>query len=172
MRNYLAEKPREEELSFQQTCSECGEGFAFAEKKRLEDDNIILLEQCTECSYSKRINRALTIENDPITKILKGIKTWEMRDRHCRIRESIGLIEIGTGTIVGAMEIIGTRGPMGREELLENKKRHCSDPDFLLSKGWDHAWILKKPRKFVNPIPYKHPRGAQMWVKLTKKVLE
>ena len=52
------------------------------------------------------MNRGLIIKQPWIELILSGKKTWEMRSRPTHIRGKIGLIEQGTGLIVGEVEII------------------------------------------------------------------
>jgi hypothetical protein len=32
-----------------------------------------------------------------------------------------------------------------------------------------HAWILTNPQLFAEPVPYKHPQGAVIWVNLPER---
>ena len=39
--------------------------------------------------------------------------------------------------------------------------------------GWyrqTYAWVLEKPRILKRPVPYQHPSGAVIWVRLDDKV--
>ena len=47
------------------------------------------------------MDRALIVRQPWIDLILSGEKTWEMRSRPTNVRGRIGLIEQGTGLIVG-----------------------------------------------------------------------
>jgi len=49
--------------------------------------------------------RALVIKPGSMHLILDGPKSWEIRRGRCHIRELIGLIESGSGTVVGVAEI-------------------------------------------------------------------
>ena len=53
------------------------------------------------------MERALIIRQPWIGKILDGSKTWEMRGRPTSIRGRIGLIEQGSGMIVGEATLSG-----------------------------------------------------------------
>jgi hypothetical protein len=33
-----------------------------------------------------------------------------------------------------------------------------------------YAWVLEKPRRLKQPVPYKHPSGAVIWVRLEAAV--
>jgi len=160
-------------VAFRNNCTECQEGLLFAEKTYLKDGRAALLEQCTKCNHKETITKALIIEEDWLNMILQGIKSWEMRKRPCRIRGTISLIQSGSGEIMGASDIIDTKGPLTYEELAANVDKHRSTPGSLISKGYVHAWVLEDQRKFIKPIPYKHPKGAVIWVDLSKEgVLE
>jgi hypothetical protein len=39
--------------------------------------------------------------------------------------------------------------------------------------GWyrqTYAWVLEKPRILKRPVPYQHPSGTVIWVRLDDKV--
>jgi hypothetical protein len=48
--------------------------------------------------------RALVIKPEPMKLILDGPKSWEIRRGRCLIKGLIGLIEGGSGTVVGVAE--------------------------------------------------------------------
>lgn len=117
--------------------------------------------------------RALIIASPHIDRILLGEKTWEMRSRRCTIRGLVGLIRKASGHVVGVVEIVGTKGPMDKDELIAQEDKHRITQDRLSdpkTAKWNVAWILEHARPLPSPIPYEHPSGAQSWVKLNDSV--
>ena len=111
------------------------------------------------------MKRALIIRQPHIGMILSGLKTWEMRSTDTKIRGLIGLIEAGSGLITGEAEIVSTRTWLTKEQLAYHRDKHrCKDISIL--EKWRCAWVLKNAKKYDEPIPYKHPKGAVIWVKL------
>jgi len=41
---------------------------------------------------------------------------------------------------------------------------HQRGIDLQLLEKWRFPWVLENARRFETPIPYKHPRGAMIWV--------
>ncbi len=68
--------------------------------------------------------RGLIIRSVPINDILAGRKTWEIRGRLTRIRGTIGLIEKGTGTVVGLCDLVDCIGPLSLAEMSRNVGKH------------------------------------------------
>lgn len=99
--------------------------------------------------------------------ILQGIKTWEIRGSRTRIRGRIAIIKSGTGQIYGTVELTDCIPcPVGRFKAYKNK--HCIEDGsiaFLYNQAW--AWVVKNPIIYPEPIPYKHPQGAVIWVNLS-----
>ncbi len=58
-----------------------------------------------------------------IDKILDGSKTWKIRGSQTAKRGRIGLIESGTGTVAGAVELVASVGPLSLAELPFNASR-------------------------------------------------
>lgn len=116
-----------------------------------------------------KTNYGLLIKQQWIDKILQGLKTWEIRGRRTNIRGDIALIRSGSGCIVGTCKLIDVIGPLTLPDLLNNIDKHCISEE-LLRKGLPYkntfAWVMKNVRCIRKPIPYKHPRGAVIWVKL------
>lgn len=111
------------------------------------------------------------ISNSPhIENILEGKKTWEIRGTNTHIRGEIALIKSGSSTIVGKCELIDVIGPIEIEELERNIDKHCvplDSFDQVFSKYKKHfAWVLHKVILLPEPIVYKHPHGAIIWVNL------
>jgi hypothetical protein len=68
--------------------------------------------------------RGLIIQSEPINEILADRKTWEIRGKRTHIRGTIGLIEKGTGTVVGVCELVECLGPLSLAEMRRNVEKH------------------------------------------------
>lgn len=115
------------------------------------------------------ISRALIIKTPWTDLILKGEKTWEIRGSKTNIRGTIGIIESGTGTIVGAVDLIDCIGPLSVEEMNKHGKKHqLITPMYADEMPYPktYAWVVDGPVKFKKPVPYNHPMGAVIWVNL------
>lgn len=113
---------------------------------------------------SDSICRALIIRKPWLDLILSGQKTWEMRSRNTNITGWIGLIEQGTGLIVGRVFLTGCYTP-SLIEIIQNHSKHRV-VDLSLLKKWRVAWQLERAERFDIPIRYSHPKGAVTWVKI------
>lgn len=109
-------------------------------------------------------DRALIVAKPWIDLILSGDKPWEMRSRMTDIRGRIGLIEKGSGLIIGEVDVVNSF-PAGLSLLKDKIHKHQVD-DFSLLEKWNVAWVLENPKRFNKPIPYKHPKGAVVWVRV------
>lgn len=123
-----------------------------------------------------KITRALIIDEPWIDYILDGNrgvpKDWEMRSTNTKLRGPIGLIEKGTGKIVGVAELTDTKGPLERDQMLSARPHHQIPSDTIKSGDvdkWNHAWVLENTHRLRTPIRYDHPPGAVIWVKLGKR---
>jgi len=116
--------------------------------------------------------RALVIMPGPMHLILDGHKSWEIRRGRCLIRELIGLIESGSGTVVGVAELSDCIGPLTRELRIHNARK-MGITKLEASERWPtdyYAWLLQKRMRLRRPVPYKHPNGIVRWVPLPKAV--
>ena len=111
------------------------------------------------------MDRALIIKQQWLPLIFDGEKIWEMRSTSTLVRGRIGLIEAGTGLIVGEANLVDVRPPLSRAEAAATKKYHQVD-DLLLLIKWKYPWVLQGARRYETPIAYNHPKGAMIWVKL------
>ena len=110
------------------------------------------------------MDRALIIRKPHIDKILSGEKIWEMRSRPTKITGRIGLIEAGSGLIVGEANLVRTGIPIDNYLIAEQTKSwHCVD-DLSKLKKWRYPWVIEKAKRYEKPIPYDHPKGAVIWV--------
>lgn len=119
-------------------------------------------------SISTSATRGLLIRSPWIERILQGSKCWEIRGSNTNVRGRIALIRSGSGKIVGTCDLMDVVGPLTLSELRENAcKLGCIDEDpQSLPYEKTYAWVFKNPVPLEEPIPYKHPSGAIIWVKL------
>ena len=115
------------------------------------------------------INRGLIINKIWVDRILDHGKTWEMRSRRTHFTGWFGIIESGSGLIVGKAFMTSGHIKPTHQELLQNIDKH-QVKDLSLLKKWCYAWTIEKAVRFKEPTPYKHPQGAVTWVKLDHTV--
>lgn len=108
--------------------------------------------------------KGLLIRPPWIDMILSRQKTWEMRASDTSHRGVFLLIQSGSGLIVGQANLVGTQ-KLEPAQFEQTKCYHCVD-DLSLLNRWCYAWILEDIQRFDFPIPYTHPQGAVIWVKL------
>lgn len=92
----------------------------------------------------QKVLRCLCVRPPAAGEIVDGEKKEEYRSRPTNIRERIGIIESGSGTIIGEVDLVG-----------------CIEDDFDF-----FIWKLKHPVRYKKPRPYKHPNGAVVWVRV------
>jgi hypothetical protein len=113
--------------------------------------------------------RALVIRPEPIQRILAGSKTWEIRRGRCLIRGLIGLVESGSGMVVGVAELNDCIGPLTLPLRIRNFRR-MGITRAEAGARWPtdfYARVLRKRRRLTKPVPYTHPSGGIRWVALT-----
>ena len=116
------------------------------------------------------ITHALIIRKEPLSKILAGAKTSEIRGSATKRRGRIGLIESKSGLVVGTCELVDVVGPLTLAELRRASWRSRFMPNRLPYRA-THAWVVRHPHRLRRPVPYKHPAGAVIWVKLSPGVV-
>ncbi len=112
------------------------------------------------------MERALIIDSVWLDMILSGLKTWEMRTNNTKIRGKIGLIEKGTGLIVGEVELVDSLPPLDMDKYFDYTSKHGITRGDKVPDKWRHPWVLRNAKRYAEPIKYKHPQGAVIWVKL------
>jgi hypothetical protein len=104
----------------------------------------------------------------------RRLKTWELRGSATKVRGPVALIEGGSGTVVGTCEISAVVGPLGVKDLRANAtKLNVQPSDFsepLHYGDKTHAWVLSNVKRLKKSVPYQHPSGAVIWVKLSDDV--
>lgn len=117
----------------------------------------------------------LIIKKHWLEKILTGEKTLEIRSsRTGHTGERIALIKSGSSQIKGFCVIHGVEA-LTKEKWEKKKADHCVDIPFseLLKRyRTPYAWKLTEITACDNPIPYRHPQGAVIWVRLDHLDLE
>ena len=117
--------------------------------------------------------RALLIRQPFVDMILEGKKTWEIRGSRTSIRGTIGLIPSASGgKVVGVCDVVTYIGPLSQAVFRRNASKAGMKPREA-ELGYyrnTYAWVLKNPRRLRKPVPYKHPSGAVIWVKLDATV--
>jgi hypothetical protein len=116
--------------------------------------------------------RALLIRRPWIEMILDGKKTWEIRGSRTSVEGQIALVASGTGTVVGLCDLVDCVGPLTAEEFRKNAKKAGMRPNEATLGRYrqTYAWVMAKPRKLKHPVPYEHPSGAVIWVRLDGRV--
>ncbi len=107
--------------------------------------------------------KGLIIKSPHIENILSGKKVWELRGSDTKIRGPIALIKSGTKTIVGYAHLSHSF-EVNEHQLKTFSHLHLAVGVTKYKKTF--AWVMDNPRKLNTPIPYKHPRGAIIWVNL------
>ena len=116
------------------------------------------------------LDRGLLIMSEPLSRILDGTKTWEIRGNATTRRGPIALIESKSGHVVGTCEVVDVIGPLSLAQLRRNADKAGSRPDSLYYRT-TYAWVLQGARRLAKPVPYTHPGGAVIWVRLKPSVI-
>lgn len=114
------------------------------------------------------IEKALIIDSPWIEKILAGNKVWEMRSTRASHRGPFGLIQKGSGKVLGVATLHSVSGPYNNTELEEHRALHHVGPDLYQSPDykWRYAWELSDVITLPSPVNYRHKNGAVTWVDL------
>jgi hypothetical protein len=96
--------------------------------------------------------------------IVDDLKWIECRKGNCKIRERVGIIQAGTGTIIGEVDIVGSF-KFTEDQKKELQPLHRVD-DLSLLDNWGWGWKLENAIRYDKPKKYTHKKGAQLWVKL------
>jgi hypothetical protein len=107
--------------------------------------------------------------------ILSGEKTWEIRSRVTHQRGTIAIIKSGSGLIYGTAELTDCI-KLSKPNFEDNRDKHCIPVGEASEVVRDYkerfAWVLENVRKLQDPVPYSHPQGAIIWVRLSEDILE
>lgn len=111
--------------------------------------------------------KGLIIKEPWIDYILSGDKVWEIRGSSTTIRGEISLIKSGTGMVFGTVELIDCL-KISLTQYQNSNDKHMISLEHLSEMPYKntYAWVLANPKAFETPTPYRHPRGAVIWVNL------
>jgi ASCH domain-containing protein len=111
--------------------------------------------------------KGLIIDEPWIACIISGTKTWELRSRNTLIRGRIPLIRKGSKTVIGVADLVDTLPNLSISDLKANFENHrVPESDFGEDFKHKTAWVLQHARPLREPVPYRHPAGAVIWVNL------
>jgi hypothetical protein len=77
--------------------------------------------------------------------------------------------------VVGLAELADCRSPLSPEEYARYEPFHRISSERqagAISGGWTKPWVLANARPLRQPVPYRHPPGAVIWVTLAPEVVE
>lgn len=116
--------------------------------------------------------RGLVIRQPWLDHIMEGRKRWEIRSRPSQVRGVIALIEAGAGVIRSLATLRTSYGPLTEVDWIHAKQAgHIVGPEAsVLGYKSGYAWELGAILPLRQPVPYTHPRGAIIWVRLTEDV--
>lgn len=111
--------------------------------------------------------KGLIIKSPWIHYILEGKKTWEIRGSNTKMRGTAALIKSGSGMVYGEVKMVDCK-ELTLKEYQEGRAFHCVESEDAQELPYKrtYAWILGEPVLYEEPIPYKHPMGAVIWVNL------
>lgn len=109
----------------------------------------------------------LLIKEPWINYIFEGKKVWEIRGCATSKRGTIALIKSRSGCIFGTVDLIDCTF-LTHEKYRESVSKHMIsyDQTALYPYKKTYAWVFDNPKLFEKPLPYQHPNGAVIWVKL------
>ena len=113
---------------------------------------------------------ALVVKDPWASKIVAGEKTIELRTRKTRkVGEKIYIAKAGTKTLIGCATIekcVLMTIPLFEETINQHCTSRCYYDKIHAKNKKLYGWFLQDILKFDTLIPYDHPQGAQMWVKI------
>jgi hypothetical protein len=94
-----------------------------------------------------------------------------MRSRNTAVRGRIALIRKGSKTVVGVADLVGTLSKLSLSDLRANVAKHkVSASDIDDEFKHNTAWVLQRAERLRQPVPYRHPAEAVIWVNLAPEV--
>lgn len=112
--------------------------------------------------------RALLVRDPWAGLIVDGRKAWELRGSRTSVRGRIAIAKSGSGTLIGSAALVDVIGPIPKVDLPRDFARHLVEPDLAAQVAYEKvfAWVMAESVRFPEPIPYAHPPGAVIWVRL------
>ena len=119
------------------------------------------------------LDRALMVATPWAFLLVDGVKVWEIRRRDIKYRGRVAIALVGSGTLIGEVEIIDSFF-MSVEELRmpSNVALHKleKESDLLEYVGSEGAYVVvvKGGVRYPTPVQYEHNQGAQLFVRLDR----
>jgi ASCH domain len=115
--------------------------------------------------------KGLIIAEPWLGMIVAGKKTWEMRSKSTLVRGRIALIRKGSKAVIGVADLVGTVSRLSPSELQASVAKH-QVPKSEIDEEFKHntAWVLERARPLRQPVPFRFPAGAVIWVNLDPAV--
>ncbi|POR41304.1 ASCH domain-containing protein [Methylobacterium sp. V23] len=117
--------------------------------------------------------RGLLVRQPWAELILRGTKVWELRSHGTSLNGPIAIIPQGTGQIAGIVDLVAVHPRLSPEELAASTQQHCvplEQQAEVIAAGWLIPWEFARPHRLPYPVPYRHPLGAVIWVRLEPEV--
>lgn len=112
------------------------------------------------------ISRGLVVRAPWSFDIVDGIKPWEMRSRRTNFRGRFGIINGGSGLVIGVATLVDCLDPLPEENYFDFYDKHRIDHNCVNAIKWKYPWVLEDCERFQEPIKYIHKPGAVVWINL------
>ena len=85
----------------------------------------------------------------------------DLRAGYVNVRGRIAILN--DGHIHAYADLVDVVGPLSKKELTKLKSKHRVEQ---IPSNYKYGWVFKDVEVLDEPIPYDHPQGAQIWVRL------
>jgi hypothetical protein len=94
-----------------------------------------------------------------------------MRSRDTTLRGRIGLIRKGSKSVVGVADLVITLPKLSLSDLRANVAKHQVSASGI-DDEFKHntAWVLQRAERLRQPVPFRFPASAVIWVNLAPEV--
>jgi hypothetical protein len=118
------------------------------------------------------VRSGLLIREPWISLILRGEKTWEMRKTTTSKRGWIALIASQSGAVQGVAQLVDCLPPIRLENYHKHFERHrIPAAEVSFDDSYTVPWVMAHARRLPEPVLYRHPPGAVIWVTLAPDVV-
>jgi hypothetical protein len=100
------------------------------------------------------LDHLLVVAEPWASLLVDGAKTWELRTTSTKVRGPIGIAAKGTGTIIGAVNLVGAHGPFTGDEIDDYERLHrvpASDTATYGGPKGLYAWEMSDAVRFETP---------------------
>ena len=105
------------------------------------------------------------LKPDMADKVASGELKGEIRHMKCtsKVGQTIYIAKCKTKTLIGTVKVSGCNEISYQEAKDHPGLCRTFDPAYTKPR---YEWLFSDPVKFDKPVPYVHPRGAQIWVNI------